>query len=90
MIKMFYSRSNDDVYLLHENCDLQTLMDEQAGGDGILAILSPHVMEFVEYHDCEPIWFSTTVPLTHIDSKKEWVDAVNKVVEEKMTFGGMF
>lgn len=49
MGKLFYSYRDGEVYILHKCCPLELLMDEQAGGDGMLIYASKELFEIVEY-----------------------------------------
>lgn len=51
MVKMFYSYSDGDIYVLHERCPLDLLMGEHTGGDGLLIFASKSMFEIVEYID---------------------------------------
>lgn len=51
MGRLFYSYSDGEVYILHKCCALELLMDEQAGGDGLLIYASKELFEIVEYMD---------------------------------------
>lgn len=48
MGKLFYSYRDGEVYILHKRCPLELLMDEQAGGDGLLIYASKELFEIVE------------------------------------------
>lgn len=61
MVKLFYSYRNGDVYILHKRCLLGQLMDEKAGGDGLMIYASKEVFEIVEYMDGEESGFTTRV-----------------------------
>ena len=61
MAKIYCSFSDGDIYVLHDNCDLKTLMDEQAGYNGVLICVSKGVFEMVEYVDGEESGFTTRV-----------------------------
>lgn len=61
MAKIYCSFSDGDIYILHDNCDLKTLMDEQAGYNGVLICVSKGVFEMVEYVDGEESGFTTRV-----------------------------
>ena len=58
---IYCSFSDGDIYVLQDNCDLKTLMDEQAGGDGILICVSKGLFEMVEYVDGKETSFITRV-----------------------------
>lgn len=59
MTKIYCSFSDGNIYVLHENCDLKTLMDEQAGCDGILICVSKGLFEMLEYVDGKETSFTT-------------------------------
>lgn len=61
MVKLFYSYRNGEVYILHKRCLLGQLMDEKAGGDGLMIYASKEVFEIVEYMDGEESGFTTRV-----------------------------
>lgn len=94
MVKLFYSYRDGEVYLLHKHCPLELLMDEQAGGDGLLIHASKELFEIVEYMDGKENGFTTRVkpktsePLsgTMFDMDKavnEFFDYVSTVTGEK-------
>lgn len=43
MGKLFYSYRDGEVYILHKRCPLELLMEEQAGGDGLLMYFTARV-----------------------------------------------
>lgn len=51
MGKLFYSYRDGEVCILHKCCPLELLMDEQAGGNGLLICASKELFEIVEYMD---------------------------------------
>lgn len=61
MAKIYCSFSDGDIYVLHDNCDLKTLMDEQAGYNGVLICVSKGVFEMVGYVDGKETSFITRV-----------------------------
>lgn len=61
MGKLFYSYRDGEVYILHKCCPLELLMDEQAGGDGLLIYASKELFEIIEYMDGEESGFTTRV-----------------------------
>lgn len=94
MVKLFYSYRDGEIYLLHKRCPLELLMDEQAGGDGLLIYASKELFEIVEYMDGKESGFTTMVkpktsePLsgTMFDMDKavnEFFDYVSTVIGEK-------
>lgn len=72
MGKLFYSYRDGEVYILHKCCPLELLMDEQAGGDGLLIYASKELFEIVEYMDGKESGFNlvmnpkTSEPLSGI------------------------
>lgn len=94
MARLFYSYRDGEVYILHKLCPLELLMDEQAGGDGLMIYASKEVFEIVEYMDGNESGFTTRVkpktsePLsgTMFDMDKavnEFFEHVSKVTVEK-------
>lgn len=79
MGKLFYSYRDGEVYILHNCCPLELLMDGQAGGDGLLIHASKELFEIVEYMDGEESGFTTRVkpktsePLSGIMSDRDKV-----------------
>lgn len=61
MGRLFYSYRDGEVYILHKSCPLELLMDEQAGGDGLLIYASKELFEIVEYMDGEESGFTARV-----------------------------
>lgn len=61
MGKLFYSYRDGEVYILHKCCPLELLMDEQAGGDGLLIRASKELFEIVEYMDGKESGFTLVV-----------------------------
>ena len=61
MGKLFYSYRDGEVYILHKRCPLELLMDEQAGGDGLLIHASKELFEIVEYMDGKESGFTLVV-----------------------------
>lgn len=92
MGKLFYSYRDGEVYALNKRCPLELLMDEQAGGNGLLIYASKELFEIVEYMDGEESGFTTRVkpktsePLSVImfDMDK----AANKLLEHFSTVMG--
>ena len=58
MARLFYSYRDGEVYILHKCCPLELLMEEQAGGDGLLMYASK---ELIEYMDGKESGFTTRV-----------------------------
>lgn len=92
MGKLFYSYRDGEVYILHKSCPLELLMEEQAGGDGLLMYASKELFEIIEYMDGEESGFTarikpkTSEPLSGImfDMDK----AVNEFFEHVSTVTG--
>jgi hypothetical protein len=61
MGKLFYSYRDGEVYILHKCCPLELLMDEQAGGNGLLIRASKELFEIVEYMDGKESGFTLVV-----------------------------
>lgn len=61
MGKLFYSYRDGEVYILHKSCPLELLMDEQAGGNGLLIYASKELFEIVEYMDGKESGFTIVV-----------------------------
>ena len=61
MGKLFYSYHDGEVYILHKCCPLELLMEEQAGGDGLLIHASKELFEIIEYMDGKESGFTTRV-----------------------------
>lgn len=61
MSKLFYSYRDGEVYILHKSCPLELLMDEQAGGDGLLIYASKELFEIVNYMDGKESGFTLVV-----------------------------
>ena len=61
MVKLFYSYHDGSVYVLHKHCQLDLLMEEHTGGDGLLIYASKGVFEIVEYIDSVESGFTTRV-----------------------------
>lgn len=61
MGKLFYSYRDGEVYILHKCCPLELLMEEQAGGDGLLMYASKELFEIIEYMDGKESGFTTRI-----------------------------
>lgn len=61
MGKLFYSYRDGEVYILHKCCPLELLMEEQAGGDGLLMYASKELFEIIEYMNGKESGFTTRV-----------------------------
>lgn len=90
MVKLFYSYRNGEVYILHKRCLLGQLMDEKAGGDGLMIYASKEVFEIVEYMDGNESGFTTRVkpktsePLFDMDKAvSEFFEYVSTVTGKK-------
>lgn len=94
MGKLFYSYRDGEVYILHKSCPLELLMDEQAGGDGLLIYASKELFEIVEYMDGKESGFTlvmnpkTSEPLSGImfdmdKAANEFFEYVSTVMGKK-------
>lgn len=94
MVKMFYSYNDGNVYMLHEHCPLELLMEEHTGGDGLLMLASKKVFETVEYIDGVESGFTTRVMpkvkepvnglMRDMDKRiNEFFDCIVTIAEEK-------
>ena len=94
MGRLFYSYRDGEVYVLHKCCPLGLLMEEQAGGDGLLMCASKEMFEIIEYMDGKESGFTarvkpkTSEPLSGImfDMDKdvnEFFEYVSAVTGEK-------
>lgn len=61
MGKLFYSYRDGEVYILHKCCPLKLLMEEKAGGDGLLMYASKELFEIIEYMDGKESGFTTRI-----------------------------
>lgn len=59
MGKMFYSCDDGQLYMLHGECTLRTLMKEQATENGMLIHTCEGLFELVEYIGGRPVEFDT-------------------------------
>ena len=59
MGKMFYSYDDGQLYMLHGECTLRTLMKEQATENGMLIHTCESLFELVEYIGGNPVEFDT-------------------------------
>ena len=85
MATLFYSFHDGEVYTLHKHCDLKTLMNEQAGGDGVLIYATKDVFEIVEYRNGRETGYTTRF-VNHGTSVHEQFDEMDEAVEELLTF----
>lgn len=94
MGKLFYSYRDGEVYILHKRCPLELLMEEQAGGDGLLMYASKELFEIIEYMNGKESGFTTRVkpktsePFSGImfdmdRDVNEFLEYVSKVTGEK-------
>ena len=94
MVKLFYSYHDGSVYMLHEHCTLELLMEEHAGGDGLLIYASKSAFEIVEYINGVESGFTTRLvpkvkePVNEISSDmdkciNEFFNYIGIIVEEK-------
>lgn len=59
MSKMLYSYDDGQLYMLHGECTLRTLMKEQATENGMLIHTCEGLFELVEYIGGKPVEFDT-------------------------------
>lgn len=94
MGKLFYSYRDGEVYVLHKRCPLELLMEEQAGGDGLLMYASKELFEIIEYMDGKESGFTlvvhpkTSEPLSRImfdmdKAANEFFEYVSTVMGKK-------
>lgn len=88
MGKLFYSYRDGEVYILHKCCPLELLMDEQAGGNGLLIHASKELFEIVEYMDGEESGFTTRVKPKTSGIVFDMDKAVNEFFEHVSTVTG--
>ena len=88
MVKLFYSYRNGEVYILHKRCLLGQLMDEKAGGDGLMIYASKEVFEIVEYMDGNESGFTTRVKPKTSEPLFDMDKAVNEFFEHVSTVMG--
>jgi hypothetical protein len=82
MGKLFYSYRDGEVYILHKCCPLELLMEEQAGGDGLLIYASKELFEIVEYMDGKESGFTTRVKPKTSEPLSEIMFDMDKDVNE--------
>ena len=84
MARLFYSYRDGEVYILHKCCPLELLMDEQAGGNGLLICASKELFEIVEYMDGKESGFTTRVkPKTSEPLSEIMLEYVSTVMGKK-------
>lgn len=88
MARLFYSYRDGEVYILHKCCLLGALMDEQAGGDGLMIYASKEVFEIVEYMDGNERGFTTRVKPKTSEIMFDMDKAVNEFFEYVSTVTG--
>ena len=88
MGRLFYSYRDGEVYILHKRCPLELLMDEQAGGNGLLIHASKELFEIVEYMDGEESGFTTRVEPKTSEPLFDMDKAVNEFFEHVSTVTG--
>lgn len=88
MVKLFYSYRDGEVYILHKRCLLGQLMDEKAGGDGLMIYASKEVFEIVEYMDGNESGFTTRVKPKTSEPLFDMDKAVNEFFEYVSTVMG--
>lgn len=90
MGKMFYSYDDGQLYMLHGECTLRTLMKEQATENGMLIHTCEGMFELVEYIGGNPVEFDTRLingdvvlrRLHKVEDKPNHADMVESLVEE--------
>ena len=82
MGKLFYSYRDGEVYILHKCCPLELLMEEQAGGDGLLMYASKELFEIIEYMDGKESGFTTRVKPKTSEPLSEIMCDMDKDVNE--------
>lgn len=82
MGKLFYSYRDGEVYILHKSCPLELLMDEQAGGDGLLMYASKELFEIIEYMDGKESGFTTRIKPKTSEPLSEIMCDMDKDVNE--------
>lgn len=82
MGKLFYSYRDGEVYILHKRCPLELLMEEQAGGDGLLMHASKELFEIIEYMDGKESGFTTRVKPKTSEPLSEIMFDMDKAVNE--------
>lgn len=82
MGKLFYSYRDGEVYILHKRCPLELLMEEQAGGDGLLMYASKELFEIIEYMDGKESGFTTRVKPKTSEPLSEIMFDMDKDVNE--------
>lgn len=89
MGKLFYSYRDGEVYILHKRCPLELLMDEQAGGDGLLIYASKEMFEIDEYMDGNESGFTirvkpkTSEPFDMDKAVNEFFEYISTMTGEK-------
>lgn len=90
MGKMFYSYDDGQLYMLHGECTLRTLMKEQATENGMLIHTCEGMFELVEYIGGNPVEFDTRLingdvilrRLHKMEDKPNHADMVESLIEE--------
>lgn len=88
MGKMFYSYDDGQLYMLHGECTLRTLMEEQATENGMLIHTCVGLFELVEYIGGNPIEFDTRLingdvvlhRLHKVEDKPNHADMIEEVL----------
>lgn len=86
MGKLFYSYRDGEVYILHKRCPLELLMEEQAGGDGLLMYASKELFEIIEYMNGEESGFTARVKPKTSEPLSETMFDINKDVNEFLEY----
>lgn len=92
MGKMFYSYDDGQLYMLHGECTLRTLIKEQANGNGMLIHTCEGMFELVEYIAGSPVEFDTRLingdvvlhRVHHVEDKPNHADMVAKSLIEEL------
>lgn len=90
MGKMFYSYDDGQLYMLHGECTLRTLMKEQATENGMLIHTCEGMFELVEYIGGNPVEFDTRLingdvvlhRLHKVEDKPNHADMAGSLIEE--------
>lgn len=89
MGRLFYSYRDGEMYILRELCPLELLMDEQAGGDGLLICASKELFKIVEYMDGEESGFTARVKPKTSEPLSETMSDMDKDVNEFFEYVSM-
>lgn len=92
MGKMFYSYDDGQLYMLHGECTLRTLMKEQATENGMLIHTCEGLFELVEYIGGRPVEFDARLingdvvlhRVHQVEDKQNHADMVAKSLIEEL------